>query len=119
MLKSLTLLFTLFLSLNVLACWKLEGSYSVDGESWKINQKFIHDKEYAFPMGSFILRMSLKSDKNKQQLLTYIVQEKKGATLTLITEGVEKIKLNQSQDIYAKGKEGQPHSIITVKITNI
>lgn len=107
-----------FLSLNAFGCWKVEGNFAVDGESWKINHKFEHNKEYIFPMGTFILKMTIKP--GKTQTLTYVVQEKKGAALVLITEGEEaQIKTGQSQDIFAKGLAGQPNSIITVKLTNI
>lgn len=115
--KFLTIAFLTF-SLNAFACWKVEGSLSVDGESWKLNQKIEHNKEYIFPMGTFILKMTVKP--GKTQKLVYVVQEKKGTTLTLVTKGEEEeIKVGESRDIYAKGEEGQPNSIITVKLTNI
>lgn len=108
----------LMLSLNAFACWKVDGSLAVDGETWKINQKFEHNKEYVFPMGTFILKLLIKP--GKTQTLNYVVQEKKGTSLTLITQGSEDdIKVGESRDIYAKGEEGQPNSIITVKLTNI
>ncbi len=106
------------LSLNAFACWKVDGSLAVDGETWKINQKFEHNKEYILPMGPFILKMKIKP--GKTQTLNYIVQEKKGTTLILVTQGLEDdLKVGESRDIYAKGEEGQPNSIITVKLSNI
>lgn len=117
LIKFLTLLFLAF-SLNAFACWKVEGSLAVDGETWKLNQKFDHNKDYIFPMGPFILKMTIKP--GKTQTLVYVVQEKKGTSLTLITQGEEEeIKVGESRDIYAKGEKGQPNSIITVKLTNI
>jgi hypothetical protein len=109
----------LLVSLNAYACWKVEGSLAVDGETWKINQKFEHNKEYILPMGPFILKMLIKSGK-KTQTLNYVVQEKKGTVLSLVTQGTEDdIKVGESRDIYAKGEEGLPNSIIIVKLTNI
>lgn len=119
--KMLIKLFTvglLTLSLNAFACWKVEGSLAVDGETWKINQKFEHNKEYILPMGPFILKMTIKP--GKTQTINYVVQEKKGTVLTLVTKGTEdEIKVGEARDIYAKGEEGQPNSIIIVKLTNI
>lgn len=119
--KMLIKLFTILIltfSLSALACWKVEGSLAVDGETWKLNQKIEHGKEYIFPMGTFILKMTFKSGKNPT--LVYVVQEKKGTKLTLVTQGEEEeLKVGESRDVYAKGEEGQPNSIITVKLTNI
>lgn len=120
MLKKLFILSLLLLSTHALACWKVEGSFAADGETWKINNKFDHNKEYAFPMGPFILRMTLKPEKDNTQSLTYTVHEKKGTTLTLVTQGEEKgIRPNTTKDIFASGEEGQPNTIITIKLTNI
>ncbi len=120
MLKKLFITFLVVFSFNALACWKVEGSFAVDGDTWKINNKFDHGREYSFPMGTFILTMKIRTEKDKSQTLVYKVQEKKGTTLTLVTEGEEEaIKVGESRDVYAKGKEGQPNSIITVKLTNI
>ncbi len=119
-LKKLFITFLVVFSLIALACWKVEGSFAVDGDTWKINNKFDHGREYSFPMGTFILTMKIRTEKDKSQTLVYKVQEKKGTTLTLVTEGEEEaIKVGESRDVYAKGKEGQPNSIITVKLTNI
>jgi hypothetical protein len=120
MLKKLFILTLLSFSLSAFACWKVEGSFAVDGDTWKINQKFNHGQEYSFPMGTFILTMKFRSEKDKSQTLLYKVQEKKGTTLTLVTEGEEEaLKVGETRDVYAKGKEGQPNSIITVKLTDI
>lgn len=120
MLKKLFLIALVLFSMNALACWKVEGSFAVDGETWKINNKFDHNKEYIFPMGTFILKMLFKTEKDKTQTLVYVVQEKKGTTLIDVTEGEEEaIKVGETREVYAKGKQGQPNSIIIVKLTDI
>jgi hypothetical protein len=103
-----------------MACWKVGGSFAVDGETWKINNKFDHNKDYIFPMGSFILKLMIKPSPNKKSSLFYTVHEKKGTTLVLVSEGEEEnIVEGESRDIYAKGRPGQPNSIITIKLTHI
>jgi hypothetical protein len=120
MLKKLFFASLFLFSVSAFACWKVEGSFAVDGDSWKINNKFDHNRDYSFPMGTFILTMKIRTEEDKTQTLVYKVQEKKGTTLILVTEGEEEaIKAGESRDVYAKGKEGQPNSIITVKLTNI
>lgn len=119
MLKKIIPLLFLLTSLEAFACWRAKGSFAVDGETWKIDHKFDHGKEYIFPMGSFILKMTVKPGKTNQDLV-FVVQEKKGTSLVLVTKGVEEnIEVNKSRDIYAKGEEGQPNSIITIKLTKI
>lgn len=120
MLKKLFITSLILFSVNALACWKVEGSFAVDGETWKINNKFDHGKDYSFPMGTFILTMKFRTEKDKTKTLEYKVQEKKGTGLTLVTEGEEEaIKVGETREVYAKGKEGQPNSIIIVKLTDI
>lgn len=110
----------MLISFSAFACWKVEGTFAVDGETWKLNNKFEHNKEYIFPMGTFIVKLTMKPGKDQKQTLLYTVQEKKGATLTLVTQGEERgIKVGRDTEIFAKGEEGQPNSIITVKLTNI
>ena len=114
-------LFTfLLLSFNAIACWKVEGTFSVDGESYKINNRFDHNKEYLFPMGNFIVKMLLKPQDKKRNTLIYTIHEKKGTTLSLVSKGEEEgIGEGKERDIYAKGEEGQPNSIITIKLIHI
>jgi hypothetical protein len=115
MLKKLISIFVLFVSFEALACLHITGSVSIDGESWKLNSKIENNKEYIFPMGSFIFKMTMKDS-----TLRYVIQEKRQNTLVLVTQGEEQdIKKNVQKDIYAKGEEGQPHSIITIKLTKI
>lgn len=109
----------LFASMNVLACWRIEGSVAVDGETYKLDFKADHGKEYIFPMGVFIYKMTVDKGKEKgKQLVKYVLQEKKKTALTLITKGEEEVSEGKSEDIYAKGEEGQPNSIITIKLTS-
>lgn len=119
MLKILATIFSFVLTFNVWACWKVEGSLAVDGETFKLNQKFVHDKAYSFPMGSFILNLSIHPRKNGNNIVKYSLNEKKGTTLVLVTKGEEEIKNDSSKDIFAKGEEGQPNSIITLRINHI
>lgn len=119
MLKRSIALLGLFLSFNLFACWNVEGEVAVDGETYKINQKFVHEKEYSLPMGSFIFSLKIIPGKNKTHELQYKLVEKKKLNLVLITQGEEEITEKTQKEIFAKGEEGQPHSIITIKITNI
>ena len=112
-------LIVLFLSMNTFACWKMEGSLGVDGETWKLNQKMDHDKEYSFPMGTFILNLKVASGKKKTHTVQYSVWEKKGSKIVLITKGSEELEEEKSKDIYAKGEPQQPNSIITLKLNHI
>jgi hypothetical protein len=118
MLKITFALLLLTFSLSSLACWKVDGQYSVDGEDYKISQKVDHDKEYSFPMGTFILNMTVSS-KNKKQTVVYTVHEKKGTVMTLVTKGTENLEMNKSKDIYAKGEKDQPNTILTLKLSEI
>lgn len=120
MLKHFFLAALMMVSMETFACWKVEGSFAVDGESWKIDQKFDYDKEYLFPMGSFILKLMLKKGQANTSNLAYTVQEKKGTSLTLVTKGIEEdIKEKEKRDIFAKGEEGQPNSIISIRLISI
>ncbi len=107
---------------SAFACWKLEGSLGIDGETWKMSSKIEHDKEYIFPMGPFIFKLTVFQDKTIKNLqsVKYVVQEKKGTTLSLVTSGEEEeVEAGKSKEIYAKGEEGQPHSLIILKLTDI
>lgn len=119
MLKHILTGLMLFLSLNSFACWKVEGSLAIDGETWNLNQKINHNQDYKFPMGTFILSLKIKPKKMEPHELIYKVEEKKGLNLVLVTEGKEDISVKKTNTIYAKGKEGQPHSIITLQLNDI
>lgn len=99
-------------------CWKAEGSLGVDGETWKFNQRFENNKEYIFPMGTFIVKMKVKRGEKNTHNFNYVVQEKIGTTLVDITEGDEELTVSEEREIFATGKPGRPNSIITVKLIN-
>lgn len=113
------LMFFSFSSFAGCNCWTAEGSLGVDGETWKFNQRFENKKEYIFPMGTFILKMKVNRGEKNVHTFVYVVQEKKGITLTDITEGDEEIKEGVDREIFAKGKPGQPNSIIAIKLIHI
>lgn len=119
MLKTLTFISLLVFAANAFACWKVEGDLSVDGETWRINQKFDHGKTYSFPMGSFILDLSLSPQKEEMARLKFTLHEKKGINRKLVTKGEELLTVGKLKEVYARGEAGQPHSIISIKITNI
>ncbi len=122
MLKNLVILTSLFFCVSASACWKLEGSVGIDGETYKLNQKVDHDKEYIVPMGTFIFKMTVSISKENKNLknMKYVVQEKKGTNLILVTMGEEEdIEVGKTKEIYAKGEEGQPHTVMTIKLTDI
>ena len=52
-------------------------------------------------------------------MLKYKVNHKKETTLLLISEGEEELKEGKIQDIYVKGQNGYPHSIISIKLNHI
>jgi hypothetical protein len=98
----------------------MEGSFAVDGETWKIDNKVEHNKEHIFPAGNFIVRLTVKPQDKKLNSLSWTVHERKANSLVLVTKGTEEdIEAGKSREIYAKGEEGQPNSIIIVKLTNI
>lgn len=122
MLKKLLIVITFMFSFSALACWKLEGSVGIDGETYKLNQKVDHDKEYILPMGAFIFKMTVSTNQENKKLknMKYVVQEKKGTSLILVTSGEEEdIEVGKAKEIYAKGEEGQPHTVMTIKLTDI
>jgi len=119
MLRTFFILATLFFSLSALACWRAEGNFAVDGETYKFNQKIEHNKEYTFPNSNFILSMTVKPVSKTESLVNYKIEEKKGLKLVLITSGKEEVKNEKQSDIFAKGEEGQPNSIISIKLNKI
>lgn len=122
MLRNILITTSLFFSLHALACWKLEGTVGIDGETYKLNQKVDHDKEYIIPMGSFIFKMTVLTNKENKKFkdIKYAVQEKKGTNLILVTKGEEKeIEVGKTKEIYAKGEDGQPHTVLTINLLDI
>jgi len=120
MLKKISTIFFLFFSLNAFSCWIAEGSFSTDGEVWKFNQKFEHNKEYIIPAGEFSLHLVLLEKNKKPATLKFEIKQKKGLKLELVSKGEEEdLELNQLRDFFAKGEEGRPNSIITIKLSKI
>lgn len=113
------LLVFLFIAQSALACWKAEGTFAVDGETYKFSQKINHNMEYKFPGANFILSMTLKPIDKKTTQVTYKIEEKKNLKLILVTMGTDEVTNSKSSDIFAKGEEGQPNSIISIKLTDI
>jgi len=116
--KILGLLFILFSS-SAWACWSLDLKLAIDGDVFKIQHKTDHDKDYTQALGPYILNFKLKKDQNKSINFIYRLDEKKNQKLVLITQGEEEISLGVNKEIYAKGEENQPHSIITLKLNSI
>ncbi len=120
MLKLFVLLILTTFTFSVFACYKVEGQLGIDGETFPLNQKIELNKEYSLPQGSFILSFTVKAAKKKGEYhLKYKVEEKKGTTLAMVTFGEEDLSEAKSRDIYAAGEKDQPHSILTLKITDI
>ena len=119
MLKKLFIVFSLILSVNALACWKVEGTLAVDGETFKIHQKVDHGKEYILPMGNFLFKFTIKPSDKKFQTMKFVIEEKKDNKLITVSKGEEDIEEGRSNDVFAKGEEGQPNSIITIKLSKI
>lgn len=117
--KKTLLLFVLLFSQAALACWKIDGSFAIDGETYKFSQKIDHNKEYKIGGGVFILSFTVKELNKTNSEVKYKIEEKKGTKLTLVTFGSEEVENKKSNDIFAKGEEGQPNTIITVKLTDI
>lgn len=119
--KMLKILFSLLICLPVFACTgvNVEGKLAVDGQTWKLNQNFTLEREQSIPLGPYILTMTV-SHSGKDYKAKYKLEEKKPAKLVLVTQGEEdEIDLAKSRDIMAKGEEGQPHSIITLKLNHL
>ncbi len=110
----------LFFSLSAFSCWNIEGSFSTDGDVWKFNQKFEHNKQYIIPAGEFIVHLTLIEKNKKPDLLKYEIKQKKGLKLELVSKGEEEgLELNKLRDIFAKGELGMPNSIMTIKLSKI
>lgn len=116
--KLIALLLAL-VSFSAFACWKVDGTLGVDGETFKFNQKFDHGKEYSFPMGSFILNLTLNTGKGKNHTVRYAVFEKKGVKLNLVTKGDDEVTEDTKKEIFAKGEENQPNTILTLNLKHI
>jgi hypothetical protein len=120
MLRHAALALLLTASLPAAACWRMSGTFAVDGESWKFDSKVEHNREYIFPAGTFILKLTLRPQDKKRTTLAYVVHERQEKELVLVTKGEESdVESGKVRDIYAKGASQRPNSIITVKLTDI
>jgi hypothetical protein len=119
MLKSFLILFLITLSSTAFGCWSLSGSFSIDGETWKIHNKLEHNQDYILPAGNFILKLSIQKPTKGINTLSYLLHEKKGTRLIVVSKGREDFETDKLVNFFLKGEEGQPNSIITMKLTNI
>jgi hypothetical protein len=112
-------LLLLLVSSSAWACWSIDLNLGIDGEDYKFQQKIDHDKKYSLHLGSYILNLKLIKNKNKNKTINfeYKLEERKEKKLIIITQGEEEIAINVKKEIYAKGEENQPHSIITLKLS--
>lgn len=118
----LKLFLFLLITFPAIACSNLfvEGTVAVDGETWKFNRKLRGlAKEDSIQAGPYILAMTVTHPEGGL-FVRYKLEEKKGNSLTLVTKGEEEeIELNKNREIMAKGEQGQPNSIITIKLKDI
>ncbi len=115
----LMIIFLFLFSFKAIACWELKGSIAIDGETFTIQQKVNHAKDYSFPIGTFIFNLKIITGKAKAHTLTYSLFEKKQAKLILVTNGEEEILEQKTKEIFAKGESGQPNSILTFILNHI
>lgn len=118
----LRFIFLLFISLPAFSCTNLfvEGSLAVDGQTWEFSRKLRGiGKEDSIPAGPYIIAMTVTHPESGL-FVRYKVEEKKGTSLVLVTKGTEEeLVLNKPRDIMARGEQGQPNSIITLKLKDI
>jgi hypothetical protein len=120
--------FILLFSFNAVACWKMQATISINDDVVKINQKVDHDKTYSFPVGKHIFHVKIPSkfeipanikDKKDVHTIEIGVQEKKGITLSEITEG--KIIVQTGKEATMTKQDNKSGEITTyiMKITEI
>lgn len=121
MLRALCLAIILALPTSALACFKAVGELGIDGETFPFHQKVEANKPYLVPAGQFHLTFSLHAlpKKKKQFAVRYKIEERKASRLTLVSEGEEDLLVGTKKEIFAKGEEGHPNSIITIKVIDI
>lgn len=116
------LMMLLLLPLSLWAAWDVEVGLGIDGETWKIeHQKFEEGKEQVINMGTnYVLKMTILKSKIEEGLdIRYTLHEKKKEELILVTTGEDTVQKVLKKDIYAKGEEKQPNTIITLKFKNL
>jgi hypothetical protein len=121
MLKHVVVIFTLMYAFPLLACWNLQGSYAVDGETYKFSNKVEHNKDYLFTAGAYHIKLRFIPLEKKETLsLSYEIQERKMSGLVLVTKGQEEdVLISKQTDVFAKGEPGQPNTILSFKLTQI
>ena len=72
-------LLLILLSSSAWACWSVDLNLAIDGEDYKFQQKFNHDKSYSLPLGPYILNFKLKKNQNKSINFEYKLEEKKNS----------------------------------------
>lgn len=121
MLRLFWVLLCLVFTIEAFACLQVEGTFSVDGEDLKIAQKAELGKEYAHPFQGFILSFTIHPDPKSSKAfnLKYKVEERTEKSLDMVSMGVEEISMGQKRQIYAKGLEKKPNTILDIQLTEI
>lgn len=84
------------MSLQALACWKMEGEILVEDYKIPVNQKFNHGQSYSFMKGPYIVHLQVKKE------IHYEVLKKENVSLTQVSKGsfpIEKEKANLASDL--------------------
>lgn len=117
-----------FVSLNALACWKIEGSLSVNGESVVINQKFNHDKTYSFQAKNYLFHVKIPStfdlpenmnNAKNGHLIEIQVQQKEGTKIREVTQAKILVRPGNEATMTKEDDQTNILSSFTFKITDI
>lgn len=108
----------LLISSNGYACWKVEGSISLNNDKVEIHQKFSHDKTYSFQAKGHIFNIKMPSTK-KDHLIEIHTQFKNG--LKLIDVGTDKMLVKSGQVATMTKQDNKTGDIrtFTFKVTEI
>jgi hypothetical protein len=111
--KKLIFLGLLLNSSIALACWRLEGKFSVNGREIEINQRVDHDKTYSFARERLSFHTRISSDKKHKdvQLIEVWVEEKQGLELKELVRTKIRLKKNEMS---AKKIEDQTTGLISI-----
>lgn len=121
MLRIFWIIICLAFTLEAFACLRVEGSFAIDGETMKLDQKTEIGREYSLPFNDFILSFTFHPDPKSSKAFNfrYKVEERTSKKLEMVSLGEEDIKVGEKREIYAKGLEKKPHSIIDLKLSEI
>jgi hypothetical protein len=118
----------ILLSFNTLACWKMQGTISVNEDKIVINQKIDHDKIYSFTGGKHLFHVKIPSRfeapstyKHKTGIhsIEIGVQHKKGITLSEVSNRKIIVETGkESQIVKENTKTGEIITYI-IKVTEI